>query len=277
MGRIEKRIPAIKYLFLVLLVCQFLFSCKVMRPVPYFNGKLDTTRVGNVHVPEQKVQVGDVLSITIYSDDPAATSIYNQAGSGGISASTKGETGVSRSVASSGAAGTPSYLVDMQGNIRMHALGLIHVEGMTKKQLSDTIVARLNSLGVLLSPYCVINFSNFRVSVLGEVKNPGVFTVPAEKASVLEVLAMAGDITDFGLKHDVMLIREENGKRTFQTLNLLDQGIFESPDFFLRQNDVLVVKADEKKPTAAEARRIQNISLALAVVSTLTILASVLR
>jgi polysaccharide export outer membrane protein len=113
--------------------------------------------------------------------------------------------------------------------------------------------------------------------VLGEVATPGVFTIPTEKASVLEALGMAGDINVYGRKDKVMLIRENQGKRSYYNLDLTDPKIFSSPNFYLRQNDVLVVQADSKKSTAADLQTMQYLTLGLTAVSTLAIIITLFR
>jgi polysaccharide export outer membrane protein len=148
---------------------------------------------------------------------------------------------------------------------------------MRKDELAEAITARLTKLGVLTNPYCVVRFNNFKVTVIGEVKNPGVFTLPAEKASVLEVMGLAGDFTPFSLRDKVLLVREFNGERTYHTLDLTDPQVFNSPNFYLRQNDVLVVNADPKKPNDVDQNRLRNISVGLAAVSTLLFIVTIFR
>ena len=258
-----------------LVITYALTSCAASKPMPYFNGAIDTNKLQNIQVPDQVIQRGDILGITIFSDNPEATAIFNQASvSTGTPASLQPVKGVG---ASSSQTSSGGYLVDNNGNIRLHAIGLMHAEGMTKDDLSDLITGTLVKLGVLTNPYCVVRFNNFKITVLGEVRSPGVFTVPGEKASVLEALGLAGDITDYGKKDRVMLIRENQGRRSYATLNLLDPSIFASPNFYLRQNDVLVVEPDSRKPTATDIQTLQYITVGATVVSSLAILISLFR
>jgi polysaccharide biosynthesis/export protein len=156
-------------------------SCRVDRPVAYFGGGIDSLPPADYVLPEQVIQRGDVLSITFYSDNPPATQIFNQA-----SGATLNTTPISSRLMTSEAAGASGgYLVDVDGNIRLHAIGKLQAAGMTKKQLETALLDRIREMGVLTNPYCVIRFSNFRVTVLGEVKAPGVYQLPSEKASIL--------------------------------------------------------------------------------------------
>jgi polysaccharide export outer membrane protein len=210
----------------VIFAISMLSSCIGSRPVNYFNGSVDTSKLNNIKMPDPIIQKGDMLSITIYSDNPEATAIFNQAG--GAAVAPMNTTGVSRSVdlSPSSGSGSSGYLVDIQGNIRMQEIGLIKVEGLTKEQLNEQILERLNKLGVLTNPYTVIRLNNFKITVLGEVKSPGVFTLPGEKASILEVIGLAGDISEYGLKDKVLLIREDRGSRSYHRLGLTDANIF---------------------------------------------------
>jgi polysaccharide export outer membrane protein len=119
--------------------------------------------------------------------------------------------------------------------------------------------------------------NNFKVTVIGEVKSPGVYTLPAEKASILEVIGLAGDFTMFSEKDKVLLVREFNGERTYHTVDLTDPQVFNSPNFYLRQNDVLVVKTTPKKPNEVDQTRIRNISLGLAMISTVLVIVNFFR
>jgi polysaccharide export outer membrane protein len=256
-----------------------LAACNRYHQPAYFEkGILDSTRNSRYTVPEAVIQRGDLLGITIYSDNPTATAIFNQAGQGSAaSIPADGVTGGVSTGSSAAISGSPTYLVDQQGQIRLHAIGKLTVEGMRKDELAEAITARLTQLGVLTNPYCIVRFNNFKVTVIGEVKNPGVFTLPAEKASVLEVMGLAGDFTPFSLRDKVLLVREFNGERTYHTLDLTDPQVFNSPNFYLRQNDVLVVNADPKKPNEVDQNRMRNISLGLAVVSTLLVIVTLFR
>jgi polysaccharide biosynthesis/export protein len=265
-------------IFSALFLMSTLSSCFSSKPVAYFNGYIDTSLVQDIKIPEQLIQIGDLLSITIYSDNPEATAIYNQAG--GATVAPLQAAGVSKSVTSNVAStggGATGYLVDLDGNIRMHALGNIKAEGMTKDQLNNLITDKLKQLGVLTNPYVIIRFNNFKVTVLGEVRTPGVYTLPSEKANVLEALGLAGDVNDFGIKNNVILVRESQNKRTYARLDLTDPNIFISPNFYIRQNDLLIVFPDAEKPTAKDQRNMQYITLSLAIVSTAAVLITLFR
>ena len=265
-------ISASRGLAVLLAILLLQTSCKITRPVPYFGGGIDSLPPTDFVVPEQVIQRGDVMSITFYSDNPQATQIFNQASGAALNT-----TPISSRLMTSEAAGASGgYLVDAEGYIRLHSIGKIKVAGLTKKQLETTLLDRIREMGVLTNPYCVIRFSNFRVTVLGGVKAPGVYQLPSEKASILEALGLAGDITVYGRKDDVMVVREMDGKRTYAKLDLTRKDIFTSPYFFIRQNDVIVVTPDEGQPTARDLGVQRKVTILVSIVSMLVLASTVL-
>jgi polysaccharide export outer membrane protein len=265
--------------FIVLPFFILLTSCLSSRPVPYFSkSAIDTSLIQIAEGIPQVIQKGDILSIQIYSDNPEATAIFNQAG-GSFSPSSSSFPGMrgNLNMSSISSSSSNGYLVDIDGKIFIHGIGVILAEGKTKNQLKKEIEENLNKLGVLKNPYVGIRFSNFKVTVLGEVRNPGVFTLPSEKANLLEAIGLAGELTDFGLKDRVLVIRENNGKRSFHRVNLLDAKQLLSPYFSLKQNDIIIVDPNLKKPTALEQKNIQYISVAAALISTSAILVSLFK
>jgi len=265
-------ISASRGLAVLLAILLLQTSCKITRPVPYFGGGIDSLPPTDFVVPEQVIQRGDVMSITFYSDNPQATQIFNQASGAALNT-----TPISSRLMTSEAAGASGgYLVDTEGNIRLHSIGKIKAAGLTKKQLETTLLDRIRELGVLTNPYCVIRFSNFRVTVLGEVKAPGVYQLPSEKASILEALGLAGDITVYGRKDEVMVVREMDGKRTYAKLDLTRKDSFTSPYFLIRQNDVIVVTPDEGQPTARDLEVQRKVTILVSIVSMLVLASTVL-
>jgi polysaccharide export outer membrane protein len=139
------------------------------------------------------------------------------------------------------------YLVDVDGNIQFPILGTIKVAGLTESALRMQIVRSLVDKKLLIDPVVTIRHLNFRVTVLGEVGNPTVISVPTEKITLLEALGLAGDVTIFGKRDNVMVIREENNKKIIKRLNLNTSEIFESPYYYLRSNDIVYVEPNKAK------------------------------
>ena len=135
-------------------------------------------------------------------------------------------------------------MVDMDGNIKFPRLGIIHAEGLTKRQLADTILSKITDLE---NPTAVIRFLNYRITVLGEVGHQGSFNIPNEKVTIFEALGLAGDIPVTGKKDRVRILREINGDREIGTVDLTSKNIFESPYYHLQQNDVVLVDVKKSK------------------------------
>ncbi|PZQ96505.1 MAG: sugar transporter [Flavobacterium psychrophilum] len=238
-------------------------------------GSLDS--LPNLTVPTIpiEIQTGDLLSITVYSDNPEATQMYNQGGS--VSSITTSATPDMSSASSKSASG---YLVDKEGYIRMPGFGLgkIKAGGMSKDALADTLVSRLNPY--LKNHFVDIRVLNSRVTVLGEIQKPGSYNIPSEKLSILELFGLAGDVTLYGRKDNVLVIREVNGKRQFGRIDLRRADAFQSPYFYLLQNDVVVIEPNAKKQTATEQDNLRKITLVTALatfVSTISILVTLFR
>lgn len=228
----------------------FLPACKTPQQVQYLQGPIDTAALANIHIPEPVIQKGDLLGITVFSDNPEVTAVYNQ--QMGTTIGTSAET---PGAGLSGASGQtnpsmPGYLVDANGDIRFQSLGLLHVAGLTRSALEHLLKEKLNPY--LKNPYCNIRFLNYKFTILGEVSKQGVYAIPNEKITVLEALGMAGDIGLYGEKDSILVIREANGKRSFGYLNVSKPEVMLSPYYYLQQNDVVIVKANPKKPSVSE-------------------------
>jgi polysaccharide export outer membrane protein len=245
-------------------------------------GKFDTASLSQVKPSDPVVQKGDILSIIVYSDNPAATAIYNQpisSSSGGAASATGSEVGGAAGGGSALAGGstpaTPGYLVDELGNIQFQGLGQLHVEGMTRSQLREFLDSKLKNF--LTNPYYTIRFLNYKVTMLGEVSRPGVYSIPGERLNLFEALGLAGDMTFYGRRDNILVIREFNGKREFGRMDITKPEIMKSPYFFLQQGDVVIVEATKKKVAANDQLTTRNVSLALSAVSVLAVVYSIFR
>jgi polysaccharide export outer membrane protein len=188
---------------------------------------------------------------------------------GGSSGGGTGGSGTGGS-ASGGSAGTGGYLVDEMGNIEFQQLGIIHVDSMTRSQLKDTLETRLKQY--LQNPYCTVRFLNYRFTMLGEINHPGVFPMPGEHLNLLEALGIGGDLTFYGRRDNVLVIRQDEGKREFARLDLTKPDVIASPYFEIHPNDIIYVEANKKKVSASDQTTLRNISIAATVISTLALL-----
>jgi polysaccharide export outer membrane protein len=261
-------------------------SCGNTRQITYLQGSFDTAKLSQIKVSDPIIQKGDLISIIVYSDNPTATALYNQplitmnmAGSGGGGGGKSGSDGGSGSTA--GAQGTasptsPGYLVDEEGNIQFPGLGVLRIEGLTKTGLRSLLDSRLKDT-LLRNPYYTIRFLNYKFTMLGEVTHPGIFSIPGERVSLFEALGLAGDLTLYGRRDNVLIIRESNGKREFQRLDLTKPDIMESPYFYLQQSDVVYVEPTRKKVVASDQVTARNIAIAASIASTIAVIYSIFR
>ncbi len=148
-----------------------------------------------------------------------------------------------------GAGSLQGYLVDNSGNINVPVVGKLHVAGLTKGQCEDLIREKISPyLSATENPIVTVRMASYRVTVIGEVSSPGVVQVPTEKMSVVEALAQSGDLTIYGRRDNVMLIREDaSGQKQIHRLNLNDANLLNSPYYYVQQNDVIYVQPNSVK------------------------------
>lgn len=223
---------------------------------------------------EPVIQKNDLLSIRIYSNStqPEISDVlYNPPALTG----TSGSSGTGGSGGSSTTSSNTGYMVDMDGNIRFPRMGIIHAEGLTKRQLADTIVSKITDLE---NPTAVVRFLNYRITVLGEIGHPGTFTIPYERVTIFEALGLAGDIPVTGKRDKVRILREVNGDRELSTVDLTSKNIFESPYYYLQQNDVVIVDVKKSKVKQTDqALVLGRIAFALSLVTSLAILYNIFK
>ncbi|SHF72941.1 polysaccharide biosynthesis/export family protein [Flavisolibacter ginsengisoli] len=226
-----------------------LTSCVNTKKATYFNDIADTAMIAATNIPEPVINPNDLLSISVSSLDPQSTAIFNtpnlpvSPNAGGANNTLQQAVG---------------YLVNREGIVKFPILGNIKAAGLTKKELENTITSQLTDKKLLFDPIVNVRFLNYRVTVLGEVARPGVINVPSEQISILEAIGQAGDLTIYGKRENVALIRqEENGNRTVHRLDLNSSKVLSSPYFFLKSNDVVYVEPG--KARAATASRGQQL------------------
>ena len=254
-------IPHTPYLFLLAALLAF-SSCN-RRNLAYFSDlqgqSTYTEKVSNATEP--KIKPDDLLSITVTSINPEANMLFNQ----GVIASegNVGTGGVDKS--------TLGYVVNSEGLINLPMLGKVELGGLSKEEATRKITEALQEY--LKEPIVNIRYLNYRITVIGEVNKPSTFTVPTEKINLLTALGMAGDLTVFGKRENILIIREEAGERTMTRVNLNDTEVLNSPYFYLQQNDVVYVEPDKMKAVQASTNT-STISIIVAVATIISIFAS---
>ena len=158
------------------------------------------------------------------------------------------------------------------GEIVMPVIGRLNVAGKTTREVEQMIVARVSQ--TVKDPFVRVELLGFYINVMGEVKSPHRIHVDSERYTLLDALSAAGDLTEYGERSKVMVIREENGKQTYHRLNLADSSIFSSPYFYLQQNDVVYVEPNQIRIDNSKYN--QNNAYKLTVVSTIVSAVSVI-
>lgn len=230
-----------KKLLLILFIGIFA-SCTSKRNLTYFSDlhQNDTFKTAIVNAYEPKIQEGDILSITMSSLDAASNALFNYGTLQSLD---------SRNTGGSSNFGKEGFLVGKDGAVNYPVIGKIKLEGHTISEAHE--ILRNELLTYVKDPIVNIRYLNFKVTVIGEVNRPGTFTIDNDRINVLEALGSAGDMTSFGRRENVLIIRETDGSRQMARLNLNSSTAFDSPFFYLQQNDLVYVQPDEKKEKQA--------------------------
>jgi polysaccharide export outer membrane protein len=225
----------------LLLMLSLLAGCVNTRKATYFNSLQDNSEFPEAVAPEHIIQANDILAITVSSQNPEAARIFNLPGRTDVRTTTPAGTQLELS----------GYLVSKTGLIHFLMLGDIRAQGLTTGQLQTTIRTTIVDRKLLVDPVVDVRVLNYKVTVLGEVATPTVISVPSEKISLLEALGLAGDITLYGKRHNVLVIRQVDGKRVTHRVNLNSAELFTSPYYYLQANDVVYVEPNKARVTSA--------------------------
>ena len=168
------------------------------------------------------------------------------------------------------------YLVDTNGDIDFPILGKLHVTGLTRLQLTDLVKQRLIDEDLIKDPIVTVQFLNYKVAVMGEVNRPGSFNISGDRITLLEALSMAGDLTIYGRRDRVAVIREKDGKRTILFHDLRSSDIFNSPCYYLQQNDIVYVEPNKAKAGQSEINQNKSVGVWLSAASILVSIVSLI-
>lgn len=240
-----------KRILFVAAVAFAMASCATPKEILYFQD-IDNVVLDSLKTEyEAVIKKDDRLAIVVSGPDKTVTAPYNL---------TLGELAGSFSASGRPEESTLTYLVDAEGCIDFPILGTIHVEGMTRNELVDFLTAAISK--DVRDPIVYVSLKNYKITVLGEVRNPGTYTVDSEKISVLQALGKAGDLTLTAQRDGIILIREVGGKLTHTKIDLRNSDILQSPYFFLQQNDVLYIPPSATRvATATTATGIWSVIL----------------
>lgn len=249
---------------LCIIVCWLILlfaGCASRKNVVYLQDVDPLTQQAISQNYEMIIHRDDLLAIMVNSKDPELAMLFNmplttyQLGTSG------GSYGQQRVL---------GYLVDANGNVDFPILGLIKAEGLTRLQLTNLIKDRLIKEDLIKDPIVTIQFMNFKISVVGEVARPGSFTISGDRVTLLEAISMAGDLTIYGKRDRVAVIRERDAKRTVLFHDLRSADIFQSPCYYLQQNDIVYVEPNRARAGQSDINQNNSVGVWLSAVSILT-------
>lgn len=249
------------------LICLLMFSCATPKNVKYFMDVPDSSATKQIEQAIYKtplIQVDDILQVTIQTLDPGTTALLNQQ-----SAATW-PTYAPQGTSSIPGNNISGYLVDKDGNIVLPLIGKMNVKGKSTEDVRTLVTEKAAQF--YKDPVVNVRFVNFKITVLGEVARPSTYVMPNEKVTLLDALGMAGDLTIFGKRENVLLIREKDGKKEFVRFNLNNTNLFASPYYYLQQGDVVYVEPNKSKVVSTDAARLRNITIFSSVVTLLVVI-----
>lgn len=254
MNRFTYRISCIPLIALSLSIA----SCNASKDILYMQDATINQEEAIVDVNTIKVQPQDQLTIIVSCKEDELASLFN----------------LKRTSGSSGSSGELYYSVDSEGNIEFPVLGKIHVAGLTRQEIRAKIADMLVKGEWIADPVVTVEFANLHFSVLGEVGSPGTYGITNDRVTLLEGLAMAGDLSPHG-EREVMVIREQDGRRIKYLVDLRDEKLFDSPAFYLQQNDVIYVKPDNvvARQAADNPNNFKSIALWMSIASFISTMA----
>lgn len=228
-------------------------SCTSKKKMVYFQGVLSANESNKNYTPT--LRSDDVLSIIVMGLDLKAVEPFNL-NTGTINQINGGY--------SQGAPTQPGYLIDPNGEIDFPVIGKIKIAGLTRNEAIELLKNKLKDY--LNNPTIIMRILNYRVTVLGEVRNPGTFTIPNERVTLPEALGIAGDILITGVRKNILVIRDVDGKKTETRVDITSKDLFSSPVYYLQQNDVIYVEPNRAKINSSVVNT-ANVSLVISIIS----------
>ena len=251
--------------YLLLCLIAFLASCSAPKEVLYLQ---DIASIKEENIDknyEVIIHKDDLLAILVNSKDPELALPFNMPV---VTYQIGAQTTAQQRLL--------GYLVDQNGDIDFPILGKIHVEGLTRMQVTELIKQKLMSEDLIKDPIVTVQFLYFKVSVMGEVTRPGTFDISGDRITLLEALSMAGDLTIYGRRDRVAVIREKDGKRRILYHDLRSSDIFQSPCYYLQQNDIVYVEPNKAKTGQSRINSNNSVGVWLSAVSVLASITSLM-
>jgi polysaccharide export outer membrane protein len=229
------KITFIRKKFIVLLCASFILSsCVTKKEIVYFQNAKSFETIVDTDTFKTTLKIGDIISIYVSTLDQTVTQPYNIVMQTGM-----------------GAGQMIDYLIDVDGNIDYPVLGKIKLMGLTVDEAKELFKNKFEDGQLLRDPVIILRVLNFRVTVAGEVRSPGVYPVSGERVTILEALGLAGDLTIKGRRDNVLVVRDFNGTKTYTRVDLTSKEVFNSPVYYLTQNDYIYVEPNNSSVSGA--------------------------
>lgn len=234
-------------MWVALLICS---SCGKTDQIAYFQDVVAGEQSRVVNATEIKIKPNDKISIVVSCKDPQLSALYNLP----IMSYRVGQAPTA-GVYSGGNNQVANYTVDGDGNIDFPVLGTLHVAGMNRAEIAEMVKKKLSQTdGGLKDPTIIVEFINLNISVLGEVKSQGVYAIDRDEYTILDAISRAGDLTIYGRRDNVKIIRSNDGKRKVYEVNLCNaESVYTSPAFYLQQNDIVYVEPNKVRARQSTA------------------------
>ena len=242
-------------LFAILAAAAFLCSCAAQKRVWYLQDAQPYTPEQIARNGQIRIKPLDRLTIVVNSKDPELAVPFNSSSS---FTSLSGTT-----TSASGSSSLQIFTVDENGTIDMPVIGKVEAKGSTRSELGRIIAEKIAAGGYINDPTVNVEFADLKISVIGEVAHPGQFDIKRDRITIFDALAMAGDLTVYGVRNEVAVTREADGVRTIEYVDLTSKDIFNSPAFYLQQNDVIYVKPNKYKAQSGEISQNRTFYLSL--------------
>ena len=234
-----------------------LSGCAARRDLVYFSNMAETATVNKSQDQQVLIKRGDVVNVTVNSLSPESNNLFYG----------------NKNIGTNPRPGSEGYKVDRNGNIQLPLIGEIKIEGLSVEDAQTAIASQL--IKHVKSPVVDLRLSNFKITVIGEVNKPATFIINDEQVNVLEALGLAGDMTVYGRRENVLIIRNEDGNKTMTRLNLNKLESMKSPYFTLKQNDIVYIEPDRSK-AVEYSQNTRMMPLVIASISAIAVLAAVL-
>jgi polysaccharide export outer membrane protein len=258
----KKNTPINQFLLIILLTTLF-SSCLTYKDIVNFQdgnslGAGISDSVTNLH--EVRLKTDDIVQVIVTSFNKEEAERFNFL--------TSQQSQQNFNQLSNASISDPfGYRVDSKGNIELPVIGACQVAGLTIEESKEIIFKKISATGYLKDLVIQIRFLSFRITVLGEVTNPGTYTIPSQKITLLEALGLAHDATLFSKRDNILVVREINGKRNYGRVNLKSKEVFQSPYYYLQPNDLIYVEPHKSKILSAPDPASRYVSTLIAIVS----------